>query len=752
MFVSNAPASTDRMPQRIARLDWATTPLGPRARWSRTLCVAVDMMLALPQPAYIGWGPTLVSLYNDAYVPVLGIKHPDALGRSYYDVWQEIDADYREALDATLGGRAQMFVDEPMALAGRGRDISWFTFSWTPLRDEDGAIAGFLAIGHETTEKVLVEHALQESEARARLLVGALAQATWETDAQGLVTVDSPSWRAYTGQTIDEWLGWGWLDAVHPDDRAYAGRQWADAVATRSNVDAKFRLRDAGGGWRWTNVRAMPLLGAHGRVRKWLGVNIDIDASTRTQQALHESEQQLAAELARAKALQSVSGLLIADGERSRLYEQILDAAIAIMGADMGSMQLMDARGGELHLIVFRGFHPEAAAYWQRVSVATGSSCGAALSHGARVIIEDVAGSDVTRGSDNMRYWKKSGIVAVQSTPLSARDGSIIGMLSTHWRRPHRPEDAELRSLDVLARQAADFIERARTQAALRESENKYRSLFESIDEGFLVYEMVRDGDGRAIDFRLLEVNPAFTRQTGLGQETVGKYASEFLPNLERFWIDTYDRVARTGAPERVEEYNQATERRYNVHVAAVHGKDRVAVVFEDVTERRRAERTLRASEDRKSFLLTLSDALRPLADPIDVQNEAARVLGAHVGAGRAAYADIGDDGACFTVHRDYTDGLPSFVGRYPVDGYGGPEMWAELRAGRTVSVADAERDARLGDADRRNYAAGQVRAAVAVPLVKDGRLSAVFFLHFPTPQVWSAERLSLVEETAERT
>jgi PAS domain S-box-containing protein len=288
------------MAARVAAFDWSTTPLGPREAWPQSLRTAVDLMLALPQPGYVGWGPTLVSIYNDAYVPVLGTKHPDALGRSYYDVWSQIDAEHRAALDATLAGQAQLFVDEPMRLAGRAHETSWFTFSWTPLRDDDGAVAGFLIIGLETTDRARAAHAIEEREALVGPLVGAPAQAIWETGPDGRVHVDSPSWRAYTGQTIDEWMGWGWLDAIHPDDRKYARRQWAEAVAARTPVDAEFRLCRADDGWRWTNVRAMPVLDPQGAVREWIGINIDVDERRRAVDALRESEARLAAIFANA--------------------------------------------------------------------------------------------------------------------------------------------------------------------------------------------------------------------------------------------------------------------------------------------------------------------------------------------------------------------------------------------------------------------------------------------------------------------
>ena len=147
----------------------------------------------------------------------------------------------------------------------------------------------------ERTTIAALERRLAESETQHRRLIDSWAQAVWETNANGLVTADSPSWRAYTGQTLDEWLGHGWLDAIHPDDRAYAERQWREAVTARGLIDAEFRLRAPGGGWRWTNVRAAPVLDAHGEVEKWAGMNIDIHARKCTEAALRESEERFRA-------------------------------------------------------------------------------------------------------------------------------------------------------------------------------------------------------------------------------------------------------------------------------------------------------------------------------------------------------------------------------------------------------------------------------------------------------------------------
>jgi PAS domain S-box-containing protein len=162
------PHAGGEMAERIRRHDWGTTPLGPIEAWPQHLRTVVDLMLDAKQPAYIAWGAALTSLYNEGYIPILGDKHHHALGRPYAEVFAEIWDEYRPIVAATLAGEPQHFLDQPVSLAGRpGRPMSWFTFSWTPLRDANGAIAGLYCAATETTEKVLAEAALRERQEAA---------------------------------------------------------------------------------------------------------------------------------------------------------------------------------------------------------------------------------------------------------------------------------------------------------------------------------------------------------------------------------------------------------------------------------------------------------------------------------------------------------------------------------------------------------------------------------------------------------
>jgi two-component system, cell cycle sensor histidine kinase and response regulator CckA len=191
-------------------------------------------------------------------------------------------------------------------------------------------------------------------------------------------------------------------------------------------------------------------------------------------EALRQDRQRLEAELDVAARLQSVATQLISTRGTAELYEEILDATRAILHADFASIQMFHPeRGtqGELRLLGHRGFSEEAATHWEWVRLTAQTAWGQALRTGRRVVVPDVRDCDFMAGSDVLQVYLSAGIKAVQTTPLVSRAGVLVGMVSTHWREIHEPTASELRALDVLARMAADLIERSRVEEALRESQ-----------------------------------------------------------------------------------------------------------------------------------------------------------------------------------------------------------------------------------------------------------------------------------------
>jgi GAF domain-containing protein len=150
------------------------------------------------------------------------------------------------------------------------------------------------------------------------------------------------------------------------------------------------------------------------------------------------------------------------------LYDKIVGAASELMASDFASLQMLfPERGtaGELRLLSFRGFNPEAARFWEWVRADSKSTCGLALLTGERAIAPEIARCEFMADSEDQLTYLQTGIHACQTTPLIARSGRLVGMISTHWRTPHLPSERDLRLFDILARQTADLIDRCRSES-----------------------------------------------------------------------------------------------------------------------------------------------------------------------------------------------------------------------------------------------------------------------------------------------
>lgn len=297
-------------------------------------------------------------------------------------------------------------------------------------------------------------------------------------------------------------------------------------------------------------------------------------------------------------------------------------------------------------------------------------------------------------------------------------------------------------------------VEHARVEASLRESEARYRTLFTSMGEGFALCEIVLDRAGAPVDYRVLDVNPAYETVVGLAQaQVVGRLATEIVPGIEPGFIEAYGRVALGREPARFESrLGGGRWLSTNAFPVGPAAEGRFAVVVSDVSERHAAEDALRASAERALYRVALTDALRPLTSAADVQAAAVRLLGEHLGAARAFYAEAEGEDNVLRVDRPFVAGSDAegAVGRYRLADFG-PGAAADYLAGRTRAVADARTDDRLSDDEQAAYAHIGVRAFVGVPLVREGRLAGVLGISGPEPRAWTPEEVALVEETAER-
>jgi signal transduction histidine kinase/CheY-like chemotaxis protein len=194
-------------------------------------------------------------------------------------------------------------------------------------------------------------------------------------------------------------------------------------------------------------------------------------AGQRDGKALRDGEARLAAEAHALATLNELSSRLWRMRSLREGLDEMLAATIELLGADMGNVQILDAERGALVIAAQRGFKRDFLDFFREVSTTDDSACGRALRSGARMVIEDIEAD--APFAPLRPIARAAGYRAVQSTPLIGRDGTPLGMLSTHFRSVHRPGEQDLRRLDLYARQAADFIERCRTDEALRESDRR---------------------------------------------------------------------------------------------------------------------------------------------------------------------------------------------------------------------------------------------------------------------------------------
>jgi PAS domain S-box-containing protein len=284
--------------------------------------------------------------------------------------------------------------------------------------------------------------------------------------------------------------------------------------------------------------------------------------------------------------LQEISTMLIQEGNLAALYDRVLDAAIALTSADMGSMQTFHPERDELRLLGWKGFHPESAAFWERVHLDSASTCGVALSAGRRVIVPDTEACDFMAGTDDLDEYRRSDIRAVQSTPLVSRSGRLLGMISTHWREPHQPTERALQSLDVLARQAADLIERTQVEERFR----WLASIVESSDDAII---------GENIDGIITSWNNGAERLYGhTVDEVVGKSVTVLIPpdrhDEERTILERIMRGERIDHYETVRHRKDGSSVNVSLTVSPVRNAEGKIVgaskIARDITERKRAE------------------------------------------------------------------------------------------------------------------------------------------------------------------
>ncbi|WP_337266888.1 PAS domain S-box protein [Oryzifoliimicrobium ureilyticus] len=274
-----------------------TSPLGPPPQWPDHLRTIVSTMVAAPLQIVLFWGEDYVALYNDAYAPTIGNKHPHAFGRPASEYWTELWDDLKPLLDQVRQKGEPIYMkDRPFYIERHGRpETVTFDISYSAVSCPKGKTDGVLCIVNETTDRTTYEKRLRESEARFRNMADHAPVMLWLVDENGHCTYLNTRWQEFTGQQQGEGNGLGWIDAVHPDDQHRFKTAFHEALNRRAPFSEEYRLRRHDGVYRWAIDTAEPRFTSDGTFLGYIGSVIDIDERHEYERQLRERGEELKA-------------------------------------------------------------------------------------------------------------------------------------------------------------------------------------------------------------------------------------------------------------------------------------------------------------------------------------------------------------------------------------------------------------------------------------------------------------------------
>ncbi|MBZ2207379.1 hybrid sensor histidine kinase/response regulator [Massilia soli] len=294
------------------------------------------------------------------------------------------------------------------------------------------------------------------SDARYRALVMASCAILWEASADGEFTAEQPGWTAYTGQRFDQLSGWGWLDAIHPDDRERTAALWREALAGRTMYQVEHRVRGRDGCYRYLNGRAMPIMNADGVLVEWIGAHADIDERKRAEERLRLLD-------AMSQATRNADDPISVMAVTTRMLGQYLD----VTRCPYADVEPDNDRFTIRHDWTAEGASSTVGVYSLELF---GKRATADMHDGKTFCITNV---DRELGeSDGAAMFNAIACKAIICCPL-VKDGRLVAMMAVHQDRPRNWTDREVALVEETAERSWAHIERIRATEALRDADRR---------------------------------------------------------------------------------------------------------------------------------------------------------------------------------------------------------------------------------------------------------------------------------------
>ena len=612
----------------------------------------------------------------------------------------------------------------------------WFDVFVFPISNGKNQLA---ALFSDVTDQKRAEAALRESEERLQKAISIETVGVLFFTLDGRITDANDTFLRMSGYSRDEARNLAdWQDLI-PPEFWNATSVAAEELATLGKTAPyeKQHIRKDGSRW-WGLFSPMRLKGS-GRSAECVEFVIDISDRKRAEEQLRRAAEMDVFRVKLADALRSFTDPVEIQAVAARVLGEYLNANQVHYGETIGDRVVIQQGYGN-------GLPPMIGRF-------------RFMDFGERLIADYRAGrtavscdvlNDPTITEAERQVITGVGFQAYVAVPLTKEKG-WVGTLAVHSITPRNWTTHEVELVQETAERTWAAVERAYAEVALHESEQKYRTLFDSIDEGLAIVEMIYDDQGEIVDIIFRQVNRAYERHGGV-YNVVGRSIFDVIPGVEDYWLDLYKRVAKTGESVREENYQQDVDRWFDVYFSRIDDNGHfVAIVFSDISDRKRREAILRENEVRQAFLLKLSDILQQFVQPNDIKAAAMRLLGEHLGVSRAQYHECDSSGEYYSADGvGYANGLPLLDLKYRIDDFG-TFVNEDFAAGRPYRIDDLTVDPRVSAEEREAYHTYQIRAGAGVPLLRGGKLVAILAIHDVHPHQWTDLEMDLIRETAER-
>jgi PAS domain S-box-containing protein len=503
-----------------------------------------DIIKNAPIAIYeIDFDGSKIRTVNSAVIQWLGYSEEEILAMNPLNLLgEESKKKFQELVKEALTGNKTLYSSEFEVIAKNGQSV-WGLFH-AKINFKNGKPDTVLVFAQDITERKKIEVTCKESEERFRGLVESTSDWIWQVDQKGDYTYASPKVKEILGYEPQEVLGKTPFDLMPKKEAERIAKIFAETAKNKSTLQNLENLAiHKNGNIVVLETSGVPLVDEKGNLVGYRGIDRDITERKKAEEVLKYTK------------------------ERLNNIFNATDEGITIAGSDG---KVSDCNETSLKML---GLTREEFIGTNVYDIVVPEDRQRAMEGALKVL-------ETGRNLTEVGVLRKDGSffqAEISVTALYDKNGKPISFLGV----------------------VRDITERKKIEGALRDSEILYRTLFDNSEDGFMLLDPIFDENGKACDFRVLEVNHAYEQQTDTkATAIVGRRAKEVVPNLEQQWIALISNVIQTGKSEHCENYNQRTNKWYDAHYIPF-AKGQVGILFRDITDRKKAEDALKNSEEK---------------------------------------------------------------------------------------------------------------------------------------------------------